>query len=687
MTSAAPEAAVAALNRAVDAQLSNMQRSCLAALGDNTDAARHRTAEELVVGAGQLAALACFATNPSLSRQCRNFRRYVRLIGSDAERALVVVKRLLRAIVGCRELLGRQTAKEQLRRLLLAKVQRCMAAAAAAGRAEGPDDSAALMLPSTWLRQNWPRYLDVQRASGFFPGAQLSPWAPTGSRKSVPRDLTAPDLLKCLLHLESSLAGAGSDGAAGVTGALNWRRATGLELDRYLHSYQQALGPGSGVAHQEQVRATRVLVWDLIQLASAMLSTRAASSRRHCSSTRTADLAGAVINQGATILHLGTAAEAADPQSMKQLLKLVLAMKADLLGEPPTRAVEQLQGLPAVTLPALPAGLAIALQVAFGDSQGLTQATANWRDLSLACYQLLVRLRMLGGGYTDSLAAADTELLSGWRVLMGSIYRCIGYCQQLPLHSAAAHPKLLLFLGQLPLLAAGRADAVRWQQRILMLEARLAVMAARYWQSAVLELDAEQDDFNGQSVHQALASGLRLLPAASTVYSEQADTRQDMLTELRFLIKGARVLGMQRIESLVLVMMEACQAQPPPPRLLMRRAHRSLCRMLDQAAAWQAPGSARRMINSLYSHLEGRSPCADRYGSLRELADSDDSYQQCLRINWRLRKILRHSRDLDSVRVLLQELLRNQEDLLSKSVHYRSASAAGSLGVSSVKRL
>lgn len=705
MTSAAPEAAVAAFNRAVDAQLSNMQRSCLAALGDNTDEARASAGKTLISGSGQLAALACFATNPSLSRQCRNIRRYVRLIGSEAGRAPVVVKRLLWTIVTCRELLSRQTAKEQLRLLLLAKVQRCIAAAAATdagsctrlkprqGVAESPDDSPTLMMPATWLRQNWPLYVDVQRAGGFLPGAQCQPCSPIGSRTSVPQDLTAVALLKSLLHLQSSLAGevsegAASDGAAGVASAVDWQRATGLEVGRYLHTYQQALCPGHEIDDVERVRATRVLIWDLIQLASAVLSARVASSSQHCNSSRTAELASAIIIQGGVILHLDTAAGAVDPENMRRLLKLALLMKTDLLGETVTQGAEQvLRRAPAAALPALPADLATALQLAFGDSKDLNLVTADWRELSMHCYQLLVRLRMLGGGYTDSLAAAGTEALKSWRVLMGSIYRCIGYCEQLPLHSATAQEKLLRFLKQLPLLATGRSDSIVWQQRLLMLEARLAVTAARYWQSAVLELDAEQDDFNGQSVHQALASGLRLLPAASAVYSVQDDARQDVLRELRFLLKGARVLGIQRIESLVWVMIEACQAQPPPPEVLMRRAHRSLCRMLDQAAAWQPPGSARRMINSLYSHLEGLGSRTDQHRSLRELAGSDNSYQQCLRINWRLRKILRHSRDLDSVRVLLQELLRSQEDMLSTSVHYASASAAGSLGVSGVKRL
>jgi hypothetical protein len=157
------------------------------------------------------------------------------------------------------------------------------------------------------------------------------------------------------------------------------------------------------------------------------------------------------------------------------------------------------------------------------------------------------------------------------------------------------------------------------------------------------------------------------------------------------LLKGARILNAQRIEALVLVMMEVYQemlscpdfsVQPDISKALPR-AHRSLCRMLDQAALWHAPGNARRMINRLYVCLErwrGDRGLAIRpaFNTIRECpaGHNDHAWRRCMATNHRLRKLLRQQDDLNSIRALLLELLRSQDDCIRRQSDYTQADGA-----------
>jgi hypothetical protein len=141
----------------------------------------------------------------------------------------------------------------------------------------------------------------------------------------------------------------------------------------------------------------------------------------------------------------------------------------------------------------------------------------------------------------------------------------------------------------------------------------------------------------------------------------------------------------QRVESLVLVMIEFYRQMLNHPafadasgtRKVLLRAHRSLCRMLDQAAAWQAPGNARRVINSLYAWLERWRGAGHRLNvptaaavNERLASQHDQAWQGCLATNRRLRKLVRHQHDLDNIRALLLELLRSQEESIRRQVTY-----------------
>jgi hypothetical protein len=215
----------------------------------------------------------------------------------------------------------------------------------------------------------------------------------------------------------------------------------------------------------------------------------------------------------------------------------------------------------------------------------------------------------------------------------------------------------------------------------------LGLRAQHHWQRLTLELDAAQQDFVGVPVQQVLAAELHVLPAMGRADSHRvADVQpQHVLRDLRLLLKGARILNVQRIESLVLVMIELYQqmlsqpafAKAPGTSKVLQRAHRSLCRMLDQAAAWQPPGNARRVINSLYAWLERWRGGSHRTNDLpaaavneRPVSHYDHPWQVCLASNRRLRTLVRYQHDLDNIRALLLELLRSQEENIRRQLAY-----------------
>ncbi|MEX2335518.1 MAG: hypothetical protein WD600_14750, partial [Pseudohongiella sp.] len=310
----------------------------------------------------------------------------------------------------------------------------------------------------------------------------------------------------------------------------------------------------------------------------------------------------------------------------------------------------------------------------------------DWSAVSLRLYRLLVSLRMLGGGF-GKLPLDTTEVwsLARWQVLIVSLHACANHCLQ----QSGARPEdevsVIALLRRLAGLVDTRdaASVTDMLHKSLMLAARLGIRAQQHWQKLTLDLDAVHQDFAGYSVQHVLAAELNCLPHMAVAATDTQSVPQDVLRDLRLLLKGARILNVQRIESFVLVLSDVYQTILAEPgfadsadlRRALPRAHRRLCGMLDQAAAWQSPGNARRMINTLYE-------CLDRWrGSTgmnkpqvgvneRSPAAENDPWHLCLATNRRLRKLLRRQEDLDSIRVLLLELLRSQEDLIRRQAAY-----------------
>lgn len=324
-----------------------------------------------------------------------------------------------------------------------------------------------------------------------------------------------------------------------------------------------------------------------------------------------------------------------------------------------------------------------------------TGPTVDWAAVSLRLYRLLVCLRLTGGGFVDTgIGCSRYPQLSELQTLIASLHASVDHCLQRSVVTDEDQHRLLALLQRLAhrLRGGSGPDARNLLPDVLLLAARLNVRAQRHWQRLTLALDAAQQDFAGVSVQQVLATGLHCLPAMDGAACRDGFPPQDVLRDLRLLLKGAHILNVQRIESLVLVMIEVYEEMLAVPAFAaaadigkaLPRAHRSLCRMLDQAAAWQAPGNARRMINTLYGCLErarGSSRSATAHGcaaqhdhptlvSERPAGQANDPWRLCLANNRRLRKLLRHQRDLDSIRVLLLELLRSQEDIMRRQADY-----------------
>jgi len=343
----------------------------------------------------------------------------------------------------------------------------------------------------------------------------------------------------------------------------------------------------------------------------------------------------------------------------------------------------------------LPAPARASMQTLSGVMPGRDQAVMSWAAISLQLYRVLVCLRMLAGGFNSGSAgrpASESRCpqLLHWQMLVASLYACTHHCVQQSVITGEDQDQLLVLLRRFVLLLPADAAAadVDLLPSAILLAARLGLRAQRHWQRLTLTLDAMQQDFVDASVQRVLAAGLYYLPAMGGTRDpgDEGVLPQHVLRDLHLLLKGARIMNVPRIESLVLVMIEVYQRLAADPVFAaeadtgkaLRRAHRSLCRMLDQAAAWQAPGNARRVINSLYGMLE-RSPTQGRVvtgpapAAVRERpADwCDDSWQVCLVTNRRLRKLIRHQHDLESIRALLLELLRGQEELIRRQADYR----------------
>lgn len=180
----------------------------------------------------------------------------------------------------------------------------------------------------------------------------------------------------------------------------------------------------------------------------------------------------------------------------------------------------------------------------------------------------------------------------------------------------------------------------------------------------------------GMRLPEHLASDLRYLPAATTRLRGLAGAGDDgsardafvqqMTRDLALLINGAHRLRVYRIEALAMVLQEVYRqlaltgtewTRNGELCALLRRAHRSLQRMLDQAAAWQEVASARATIAALYAWLE-HLPRPAAAGDISELLLESRS------ANRRIRHLLKSDPHSLPSPVLLMELLQGQDEIL-----------------------
>lgn len=418
----------------------------------------------------------------------------------------------------------------------------------------------------------------------------------------------------------------------------------------------------------------------------------------------------------------------ADQLPLREVMRHALALYTGLA---PARAASAGTDAPKtgidLALVALPDTVSAPMQALLAASADRTSASVDWAVVSLRVYRVLVYLRLLGGGFVDAEVCRRRQSgLSRWQILMASLHTSVDHCLQRSVVTTEDQSKLLVLLHRvtLKLEPECRVDDAELLPDTLLTAARLNLRAQRHWQRLTLDLDAAQQDFAGVSAQQVLAKELHCLPRMGGAARRPPPVSvgelpegglpggvlpQDVLRDLRLLLKGSRILNVPRIESLVLVMIEVYTEMLAYPVFAeesdidkaLLRAHRSLCRMLDQAAAWQTPGNARRMINTLYGCLErwrgGRRVVittgpADVSASPAVVVESpavvmespavgmespavvmespagqaNDPWQRCLIINRRLRKLLRHHDDLDSIRALLLELLRSQEEIMRR---------------------
>ena len=142
----------------------------------------------------------------------------------------------------------------------------------------------------------------------------------------------------------------------------------------------------------------------------------------------------------------------------------------------------------------------------------------------------------------------------------------------------------------------------------------------------------------------SLASGLYHLPRPQNLVNLQGPLRSEIMRELEMLVAGARELKVQKVEALAALILELHRrAEIAGPDAesssfpVLASAHLRLCRLLDQAAAWQPPGDIAAIIARICLFL--------------------DPVDGELLWNSRMTALVRQSRDLSDSRGLLLEML------------------------------
>lgn len=214
---------------------------------------------------------------------------------------------------------------------------------------------------------------------------------------------------------------------------------------------------------------------------------------------------------------------------------------------------------------------------------------------------------------------------------------------------------------------------------------------------AALELTLHGRLHSGARDHALLAAGLHQLPQPETIVARllgdvrQAGTLLSEIThELVLLADGASSLGVTRVESLARLMLDCYQQLGAQPELLQQknvrlalgRAHRALCRLLDQAAAWlpldEAGGgpALSAVIDALFTQFGypcGNARSSAAAGGQTESEPGQAAWMQCQSLNRRLRQLLRQADDMSGYGSLMAELLNQQQAVIAPHLPYQSS--------------
>lgn len=182
-----------------------------------------------------------------------------------------------------------------------------------------------------------------------------------------------------------------------------------------------------------------------------------------------------------------------------------------------------------------------------------------------------------------------------------------------------------------------------------------------------------------KTVQQRLSEGLNLLPRVDLIASSLLRNPEssvvlisDLRAELDRLTTDAGRLGVTWVGALAYALQQALAVQgkeslDPARRGCLVRGLYRLCRMLDQAAAWQpvsaAPGSINRLLQLRLpqqpAHIAEKAVC-----EYQHVIDNTDKYQQCLRLNQLIRMVLSEQKIPSGPASTLGRLMSEQSRLL-----------------------
>lgn len=295
-------------------------------------------------------------------------------------------------------------------------------------------------------------------------------------------------------------------------------------------------------------------------------------------------------------------------------------------------------------------------------------------------YKLRVRLET-----SADHGLADEATLRSWQTIAACLYQ---YCCHCLLRTGVRSDADLISLPGIISDLRGYAQQGSFApDKLLIMLAAAEVSAARYVHAG-----------DGLE-HQLLAAGLHRLPKPDGIVSALLDdVRQsgtslsEICHELQLLTEGASRLGVARVESLSRLMQDCYQQLSREPelmqqkklRLVLGRAHRVLCRLLDQAAAWRPldepylESAAQKAIHELFllfpqsrHGLSASQAQPFRERSEGNPVDAAAGWAHCQSINTRLRQLLRQSSNVNEYRSLMMELLREQQTLIAAYLRYQ----------------